>query len=103
MGLDAKTWKHIVAILAAVAAIALTFAQARNARKKSRTQDSLHKDLQGQAEGQADGTLSQAHRTLKGVLEDDVKHFSRVGTWWYVGLGGALATLIAEIIDTQVP
>jgi hypothetical protein len=95
---DAEAWKHIVAILAAVAAVVVSFGQAKNAKKKSGTQEDKYKELVAQA----DSPSSQVHITLRGVLADDVDHFSRVGTWWYVGLGGALATLLAEIIDTQL-
>jgi hypothetical protein len=102
VGLDPKFWKHIAALLAALVAILVTFKQANTAKKKSRDQDSFHATLKGPADttpSPTDTTPSQAHISLMAVLEDDVKHFSRVGTWWFVGLAGAGAALFAEILD----
>jgi hypothetical protein len=90
VGLDAGAWKHFAAILAAVLAIALSLGQATNALKKSRDHSNGL---------QADGKLHQADNTLKEVLKYDIDHFRRVGGWWFVGAGGAVATLIAEILD----
>lgn len=92
-------WKHIFAIVAAGIAILVSLGQAMNAFKKSRHHDGIRKEL----EGQADSILSQADSRLKNVLEDDVKHFRRVGNLWFIGFVGVLVTLIAEIIDTQLP
>jgi hypothetical protein len=99
---DPKFWKHILALLAAVVAILVTFKQARTAKKKSRDQRGFHDELKGPADttsSPTDTTSSQAHISLMTVLDDDVKHFSRVGTWWFVGFAGAGATLLAEILD----
>jgi hypothetical protein len=97
--LTAETWKHISAIAAAVIATLVSLGQAINAIKKSRRHDGLRKEFQGEA----DSTLSQANSKLESVLEDDVKHFRRVGVLWFIGFVGVLATLTAEIIDTQIP
>jgi hypothetical protein len=94
-----EIWKHILAIVAAAIAIVVSLGQAINAFKKSRHHDTLRKEL----ESQADSTLSEASSKLKRVLQDDVKHFRRVGNLWSIGFVGVLATLIAEIIDTQLP
>ena len=82
-------WKHLFGIVAASVAIIVSLGQAINAVKKS----NYHKKLR-------DGHAS--NDTLKEVFADDVRHFRRVGLLWLIGVVGALATLIAEVIDAQV-
>ena len=37
--------------------------------------------------------------TLKTVLESDAEHFKCGGIWWYTFFGGAIAAVLAELID----
>jgi hypothetical protein len=62
-------WKHTLAVVAAVLAILLSLGQAENAFKKSHKHNGFRKN-------------SQPDSTLKDVLDDDVKHFLRVGILW---------------------
>jgi hypothetical protein len=82
--------QHFLAVSGTVVALFASIFQGRRAKIKS-TKSKEHQDVLSREEG--------ASETLKSILEDDIKHFKKVGGLWYVFVVGASVAVVAEGLD----
>jgi hypothetical protein len=81
--------KHALAVLGTVTAALASFTQGRTAKTKS----NYH--------GGQWGTVNDAD--LKSAHADDFHHFKMVSLWWYTFFVGAVAAVVAEVVDWWKP
>ncbi len=77
--------QHALAILGTVTAALASGVQGKTAKTKS----DHHQELSAK---EKDATLKSAHTY-------DANHFKTVSVWWYTFFGGAVAAVLAELID----
>ena len=77
--------QHALAILGTVTAALASGVQGKTAKMKS----DHHQELSAK---EKDATLKSAHTY-------DASHFKTVSVWWYTFFGGAVAAVLAELID----
>jgi hypothetical protein len=81
--------QHALAILGTVTAALASVTQGKTAKTKS----DYHQDMSTKGNDE----------TLKGAHRYDANHFKMVSFWWYTFFCGAVAAVLAELIDWGKP